>query len=586
LRQKDRPAHRKFMLKRDVSPQPNVFDRAASLLHPGFWVATVLTGVAAGFGGAALMMILRGVQHTAWSYESGDFLHAVQSVSAGHRMVVLVSAGIVTAGALLLIRKFLRDGPGLSSGIWFHSGRLPLARTFANAILSIVIVGLGASLGREAAPKEVAAAIASSLSDLFGLTNAQRRLLVACGAGAGMAAVYNVPLGGALFAIEVLLGTLALPLVLPALVTSLIATAIAWTVLPMQPSFSIPAYGTNVSEIIWAIVFGPFAGIAAVAFVRVISWASARKPRGVSTMSVSVAVFAIVGIASLAFPQILGNGKNVVQLAFVDQIGPTLIAALLVLKLAATAGCLSTGAPGGLFMPTMAFGALLGGLFGHAWERGWPTQEPGSYAVIGAGALLAAASQGPVSAIVLVLELASNANGLIVPLMLAVAEAVLVARMLESRSIYSGRIASNTPSASRMAQRTVVVSTAFDDLVTHDYSVISAAATFPVALQQLLALRGGTLYVLDERGALVGALEATSVVDAAPQTAGFPLAAITAGDLASNGPFVDTAMTRTEVIEEFNASGQVRLPLVERGSHRLVGIVNRKVTPPSIVVPR
>ena len=132
-----------------------------------------------------------------------------------------------------------------------------------------------------------------------------------------------------------------------------------------------------------------------------------------------------------------------------------------------------------------------------------------------------------------------------------------------------------------MAQRTIVVSTAFDDLVTHDYSVISAAATLPMVLQQLLALRGGTLYVLDERGALVGALD-----DAPSQTAGFPLAAITAGDLASNGPFVDTAMTRTEVIEEFNASGQVRLPLVERGSHRLVGIVNRNVTPPSIVVPR
>src|SRR5450755_3555399 len=123
-------------------------------------------------------------------------------------------------------------------------------------------------------------------------------------------------------------------------------------------------------------------------------------------------------------------------------------------------------------MPTMAFGALLGGLFGHVWERDWPTQEPGSYAVIGAGALLAAASQGPVSAIVLVLELASNANGLIVPLMLAVAEALLVARMLESRSIYSGRIAPNMPSADRMTQRKGVVSTAFDDLVTHDYSVI------------------------------------------------------------------------------------------------------------------
>src|ERR1035441_6866207 len=131
-------------------------------------------------------------------------------------------------------------------------------------------------------------------------------------------------------------------------------------------------------------------------------------------------------------------------------------------------------------MPTMAFGALLGGLFGHLWERGWQTFEPGSYAVIGAGVVLAASSQGPVSAIVLVLELASNANGLIVPLMLAVAEASLVARMLESCSIYSGRIAPNTPSSNRMTQRTVVVSTAFDDLVTHEYSVISAAAPFPM----------------------------------------------------------------------------------------------------------
>ncbi len=310
---------------RGTSPQPNVFGRSASLLHPRFWFAVALTGVAAGVGGAALMMLLRVVQHAAWSYRSGDFLHAVQSVSAGHRMAVLLSAGIVTAVALLMIRKCFRDGPGLSSGLWFHSGRLPLVRTFADALLSIVIVGLGASLGREAAPKEAAAAIASSLSDLFGLTNAQRRLLVACGAGAAMAAVYNVPLGGALFSIEVLLGTLALPLVLPALVTSLIATAIAWTALPMRPGFSIPAYGTNLSEIVWAVLLGPFAGLAAVVFVRVISWASARRPRGLSTISVSIAVFAVLGIMSLAFPQILGNGKNVVELAFVDHIGLTLI---------------------------------------------------------------------------------------------------------------------------------------------------------------------------------------------------------------------------------------------------------------------
>src|ERR1019366_5283243 len=98
---------------RDTSPQPNVFERSASLLDPRFWLAVILTGVAAGMGGAALMLSLRLVQHTAWSYRSGDFLHAVQTVSAGHRMTVLLSAGIVTAGGLIIIRKSLRDGPGL-----------------------------------------------------------------------------------------------------------------------------------------------------------------------------------------------------------------------------------------------------------------------------------------------------------------------------------------------------------------------------------------------------------------------------------------------------------------------------------------
>jgi hypothetical protein len=228
----------------------------------------------------------------------------------------------------------------------------------------------------------------------------------------------------------------------------------------------------------------------------------------------------------------------------------------------------------------MAFGALLGDFLGHLWERGWPTHEPGSYAVVGAGALLAAATQGPVSAIVLMLELASNANGLIVPLMLAAAEASLVARMFESRSIYSGRSAPDPPSVNRMALGSVVVSTAFDDLVTQDYDVVSAAAPLPMVLQQLLALRGGMLYVLDERGALVGALEAKTFAQAPSRPTRFPLAAITAGDLASIGPVIDTTMTRTQALEELSASGEARLPLVEHGSHRLVGIVNRNVTSP------
>jgi len=105
---------------------------------------------------------------------------------------------------------------------------------------SIVIVALGASLGREAAPQQTGAALASALSVRAKLPEWQRRLLVACGAGAGMAAVYNVPLGGALFTLEVLMGTVTLPLVLPALATTLTATAVAWIAIPHVPTYAIP----------------------------------------------------------------------------------------------------------------------------------------------------------------------------------------------------------------------------------------------------------------------------------------------------------------------------------------------------------
>jgi H+/Cl- antiporter ClcA len=516
------------------------------------------------------MTLLRAVQHVAWSYHAGNFLQAVQGVSPVHRLIVLLVAGVVTSAGLALIRRFTPDGPGLMAGLWFHAGRFALVRTFAHAIMSIVIVGLGASLGREAAPKDVAAIVASFLSTRLRLTSGQRRSLVACAAGAGMAAVYNVPFGGALFSLEVLLGTLALPLVLPALVTSVIATAVARIALPSQPSFTIPTYGVTESEIVWAVLFGPVAGIGGVAFVRVIRWASGIKPRGTWRVVLPIGVFALLGVASIVFPQVLGNGKNIVQLAFVDQLGLALIAALLVLKLAATAGCLGTGAPGGLFMPTMAFGALFGALCGYPWEHAWPTHEAGSYAIIGAGALLAAATQGPVSAIAFILELTSNAGGLILPIMLAVAESTVVARWFGSRSMYSARIAAQTLACTPSAP----IETAFDELVTHDYMSISAATPLGTAL---LAHRVGVLYVVDEHDRLVGAIDAEAVNDAPPAPFDLPLATMTAGDVAAIVPFVVTNMSRDNVIAQLNAAGRPVLPLVDARTGALVGMVDRNV---------
>ncbi len=137
-------------------------------------------------------------------------------------LAALAGAGLMTAaGQLLLTRLSSGNGIDITAAIWFAAGRLPSLRTLGSAILSVIIVGMGNALGREGAPKQAGAVIANVMSDRVHLSDEQRRLLVACGAGAGMAAAYGVPLGGALFSLEVLRGALALRFVLPALLTAI-----------------------------------------------------------------------------------------------------------------------------------------------------------------------------------------------------------------------------------------------------------------------------------------------------------------------------------------------------------------------------
>lgn len=418
-----------------------------------FWLAVVLTGLGTGLGAAALTGLLEFVQHTVWSGAGVDLLDAASRAPGWWHVVVLLGAGLLTgAGQLLLVRLSSANGIDITAAIWFHAGRLPALRTLGSAVLSVLIVGMGASLGREGAPKQAGAVIANALSDRARLPDDARRLLVACGAGAGMAAAYGVPLGGALFALEVLRGELALRFVLPALVTSLVATGVSWAFLPDAPTYAIPAYPGSVSSAAWALLAGPIAGVVSVAYVRAVAWADRHRPQGGRRLAAPVLALTVLGIASTAFPQLLGNGRDVAQQAFTGQLAPFLLLALLLLKPAATLLCLGSGAPGGLFTPSLALGALLGGALGYPWSYLWPGVPAGSFAVLGAAAVLAATTQGPISTVVLMMELTGQARASIVPMLLIVAIATLVARTIEPRSVYDARL-SDAEVAKRQRQR-------------------------------------------------------------------------------------------------------------------------------------
>jgi len=413
---------------------PTLMSRGAM----AFWVAVILTGAGTGIGAVVLTLLLQTVQHRLWP--GTTLIDAAAQAAAWRHVAILTGAGALTAAGQFFLRRLTSgNGIDLSEAIAAFGGRLPALRTLGSAVLSILVVAMGASLGREGAPKQVGAVLANTLSDRARLSDEQRRLLVACGAGAGMAAAYGVPLGGALFALEVLRGVLALRLILPALLASAIAAGVSWIVLPNAPTYLIPAYPSSPSVVCWALVAGPIAGFVSIGYVHLIAWADRNKPEGGRRLLAPIVILTLLGVASIEFPQLLGNGKDIAQLAFTNQVAPALLITLLVLRPLFTALCLGSGVPGGLFTPSLSLGALLGGVLGLAWSWAWPGAPPGLYAVLGAAAVLAATTHGPISAVVLVMELTGRDRTFVLPLILVVVSATVVARTLDPRSIYDAR---------------------------------------------------------------------------------------------------------------------------------------------------
>ncbi len=346
----------------------------ASLGDPNalrFWIAVILTGVAAGLGAAALTALLEQVQGHAWgAYEPSALMEAARRVGPWRHVLLLLSAGLLTGvGQWLLTRLASGNGIDITAAIWFRAGRLPTMRTLGSAALSIVIVGMGATLGREGAPKQAGAVFGNLASDLGRLSDEQRRLLVAIGAGAGMAAVYSVPLGGAIFALEVLRGKLSLRLVLPALAATTIATGVATIVIPNAPIYRTPPYAVGLGDYAFAALAAPVVGIWSVGFVRLIAWADRVRPSDWRRLVAPPLVFLAVGVVSIPFPEVLGNGQDVAQAMFRQPLAPLALLVLLPVRPLCTVGSVASGAPGGLFTSSLAAGALMGGALGALWLR-------------------------------------------------------------------------------------------------------------------------------------------------------------------------------------------------------------------------
>jgi H+/Cl- antiporter ClcA len=217
---------------------------------------------------------------------------------------------------------------------------------------------------------------------------------------------------------------------------------VAWIGLGDEHQYSVPQLLLSTPLVVWSALCGPVFGLAAWGFTQLTTRARAHAPKDWRLPVLALINFAITGVLAIEFPQLLGNGKGPAGLSFNSELTIGLAAVLLILKVAITAGSLRAGAEGGLLTPGLANGALLAIVLGGIWNMIWPGTSSGAFAIVGAGAFLAASMQTPLTAVVLILEFTRVSHDFLVPILLAVAGSVSTFKLLAT--VWAAR---NVPAA-------------------------------------------------------------------------------------------------------------------------------------------
>lgn len=393
---------------------------------PVLVLVTIIIGIGAGLGGMFLALLLHYVQHIAYGYSpthiisNETFLEGVRASSSERRIIILTICGLIAGIGWWAVYRYGKPLVGVDAAVKSNKPQMPIPTTTVHILLQIITIALGSPLGREAAPRELGALFAGWLSAKAGLNLKDTQIMLACAAGAGLAAVYNVPLGGAMFTLEALLLTLRWSALLPALATSSIAAVVAWIGLGNESQYHIPTYSISYSLVTWSIFASPVFGILGYWFKRIATTAHSKVQHNWQLPVLCLLNFIMIGLLAIYFPALLGNGRSPAQLEFDDAVSLGVTAALLVLRTLIVWSSFRAGAQGGLLTPALANGALLAVLLGALWSSIWPGPPLGAFAIIGAAAFLASAQKMPLTAIALIFEFTRINFNFLVPILLAV----------------------------------------------------------------------------------------------------------------------------------------------------------------------
>jgi CIC family chloride channel protein len=425
-----------------------------------FWAA--LVGVCGALASVAFRESIRLLEMVFTGQASG-LVHGASNLVWWHRAFVPVIGGALAGWVLYVLgsRFISLKVADYMEAVLVGDGRISLRGTLLRSASSLLTIGSGGSIGREGSMVQLSAVIASRLGLLVRAPVPRLRLLVACGGAAGIAAAYNAPISGALFISEIVLGSLAMDTFGPLVVASVISDATIHRFLGYGPVFNVPhvQFASN-WELGFYIVLGVLLGHLAPPFLGLIDFTKGRFVRLGLPLYWQLALGGVcVGIISIYFPQVWGNGYSVIgNILQGNLLGVTLLL-VLVAKIFATSATVGSGAVGGVLTPTLFIGCAVGALVGGVLHELMPTivSVPAAYALIGMGSFLSATTLAPLTSILLIFEMTGDYE-IVLPLMLACVSSHYTAKVYRhGKSVYHASLqgAATTEGADDWRLRTV-----------------------------------------------------------------------------------------------------------------------------------
>jgi len=404
-------------------------------------VLGVVVGVLGGYGAVGFRWLIDFLRTLSYGSDA-NLLEVVAGLPWWYLLLVPAAGGLVVGP---IIYFFAREAKGhgvpeVMEAVSLQGGFIRKRVVIVKSLVSAASIAVGGSVGREGPIVQIGSAIGSTVGQVVKVSAGRMRILVGCGAAAGIAATFNAPVAGMMFAMEIVLGDFAVATFSPIVLSAVMATAISRFYLGDFPAFVVPAYQlVSAWELILYAGLGLAAGAVGAVFTATLykleDWVDAvRIPEYLKTPLAGLGL----GAMGLAFPWVLGVGYEGIEVALNHQMVWWLMLVVMAVKILATSLTIAGGMSGGIFAPSLVIGAMLGGAFGglaHELAPGY-TAGAGAYAIVGMAGVVAGATHGPITAFLILFEMTGGYQ-IILPLMIGCTVATLVAQRINPESIYT-----------------------------------------------------------------------------------------------------------------------------------------------------